>query len=138
MIELATHEPILFKEESLTLHSFLFDKGLKKLVFEIFHLNNKKVQGKSSLGLELNGVPTYKIIQIHEAMGEYLNMSIDEMENENLTLKERIKELENVLIPPPILSNPITKMKPWKSSNGTPKSSSILRGTLSLLVDVIK
>jgi len=119
------------------LHSALFEKGLKKLVFENFHLNNKKVQGKSSLGLDLNGVPMYKIIQIHESMGEDL-MSIDEMENENLTLKERIKYLENVLIPPPIFSNPITKMKPWKSSDGTPKSSSRLRGTLGLLVDVIK
>jgi hypothetical protein len=47
-----------------------------------------KVQGKSSLGLDLNGVPMYKIIQIHESMGEYL-MYIDEMENENLTLKEK-------------------------------------------------
>jgi hypothetical protein len=82
------------------LHNFLYDKGLKKLVFENFHLNNKKVQGKASLELDLNGVPMSKIIQIHEAMGEALNLSIDEMENENVTLKERIKELDNALIPP--------------------------------------
>jgi hypothetical protein len=65
-------------------------------------------------------------------------MSIDEMENENITLKERIKDLENVLIPQVIFSNPITKMKPWKSFDGTLESSSTLIGTLSLLVDVIK
>jgi hypothetical protein len=73
------------------LHSALFEKGLKKLVFEKVHSKNKKVQGKSSLELDLNGVPPSKIVQIHEAIGEALNMFVNEMENENVTLKERIK-----------------------------------------------
>jgi hypothetical protein len=65
--ELATQEPIIFEEESLTLHSALFNKVSKKLVIEKIHAKNKKVQGKLSLKLDLNGVPPSKIVQIHEA-----------------------------------------------------------------------
>jgi hypothetical protein len=53
--------------------------------------------------LDLNGVPPSKIVQIHEAKCEALNMSVGEMENENVTLKERIKELESALMPHPYL-----------------------------------
>jgi hypothetical protein len=63
-------------------------------------------------------------------------MSVDEMENENANLKERVKELENALMPPPIFSSPIATMQPWKSFDRTPESSSRLRGTSSLLVAV--
>jgi hypothetical protein len=34
-------------------------------------------------------------------------MSFYEMENENANLKERIKELETALMPPPIFASPI-------------------------------
>jgi hypothetical protein len=47
-------------------------------------------------------------------------MFVDEMENENSTLKDRIKELESALMPPPIFSSPIATMQPWKSFDGTP------------------
>jgi hypothetical protein len=83
---------------------------------------------------DLNGVPLYKIVHIHDAMGKALNMSVGEMENENVILKERIRELENALMPPPIFSNPIATMHPWESFYGMTKSSSRLRGTLSLLI----
>jgi hypothetical protein len=60
--ELATQEAIIFEEEPITLHNDLFDKDSKKLVFEKTHSKNKKVQGNSSLELELNGVPPSKIV----------------------------------------------------------------------------
>jgi hypothetical protein len=69
------------------LHNALFDKSTKKLVLEKVHLKNKKVQGKSSSEFDLNGVPPSRIVRIDEA----LNMYVDEMENENATLKDRIK-----------------------------------------------
>jgi hypothetical protein len=59
---LATQEPILSEEKSITLHSSLFEKGLEKLVFEKVHSKNKKVQGKSSSKLDHNGVPPSKIV----------------------------------------------------------------------------
>jgi hypothetical protein len=77
----------------------LFDKSSKKLVIEKIHSKNKKVQGKLSSELDLNGVPPSRIVQIHEATGEALKMSVGEMENENATLKDIIKELESALIP---------------------------------------
>ena len=51
--EFATQEPILFEEESLTLHNVLFDKSSKKLVIEKVCLKNKNVQGKSSSQFDL-------------------------------------------------------------------------------------
>jgi hypothetical protein len=70
--ELETQEPIFFEEESLTLHSALFDKSTKKLVFEKVHSKNKKIQGKSSSEFDLNGVPPSIIVRIHEAIGKPL------------------------------------------------------------------
>jgi hypothetical protein len=63
-------------------------------------------------------------------------MSVGEMENENATFKEIIKELVSALMSPPIFVSPIATMHPLKSLNGTSKSSSRLRGTSSLLTVV--
>jgi len=57
----------------------------------MFNQKIKKVQEKSTSKLDLNGVPPSKIVQIHEATNLPLNISVREMENENITLKERIK-----------------------------------------------
>jgi hypothetical protein len=52
----------------------------------------KKVQGKLNSELDLNGVTLSKIVHIHEALSESLKMLVGEMENENVTLKETIRE----------------------------------------------
>jgi hypothetical protein len=54
----------------------------------------------------------------------------------NAQLKERIKELEIALIPPPIFASLIAFMKPWKTLDDTPESSSKLKGASSLLTNV--
>jgi hypothetical protein len=82
------------------------------LVIKKIHLKNKKVQGKLSSKLNFNGFPPSRVVQIHEIMGQSLKMLIREMESENATLKDRIKELYNTLIPPPIFVNPIDTMQP--------------------------
>jgi hypothetical protein len=63
-------------------------------------------------------------------------MSVDDMEAENIMLKERVKELESTLMPPPIFSTLVSTVQPWKSSDKTPESSLRLKGTSSLLVAV--
>jgi hypothetical protein len=68
-LELDTYEPIVFEEESLTMHSAMFDKSSRKLVIERVKSKNKKVQGKLSSELDFNGVPPSRTIQIHEAIG---------------------------------------------------------------------
>jgi hypothetical protein len=60
--------------------------------------------------LDLNGFPPSKILQIHEPTSEGIKMSVGEMEDENATLKDIIKELESALIPPPIFSILIATM----------------------------
>jgi hypothetical protein len=47
-------------------------------------------------------------------------MPVDEIENENANLKERVKELENALMTPPIFSSLIDTIHPWRSSDRTP------------------
>jgi hypothetical protein len=121
----------------MTFHSSMFGKSSNKLVLKRIHSKNKKVQGKLNFELDLNGVLPSRIVQVHEAMGETLNMSVGEMDNENATLKNIIKEIESDLMRPPIFYNPISTMHPWKSPDGTLKSISRLRGTLSLL-DVVR
>jgi hypothetical protein len=117
----------------MTLHNDLFDKGSKKLVFKKINARNKKVQGRTSSTLDLNGVPPSRIVQIHEATCDYLNMSVRDMESENATLKYMIRELEISLMLMPIFAIPITTMQPMKTLDGTLDSSSKLRGTSSLL-----
>jgi hypothetical protein len=55
------------------------------------------------------------------------------MEEENFRLKERVKELEATLMPPPILATPVSMVQPGGSFQRTPESSLILRGASSLL-----
>jgi hypothetical protein len=57
-----TKEPIFYEEESLTLHSELFDKYLNKLVFEQINSKGKRFQGKDTY-MYLNGVPTLRIVE---------------------------------------------------------------------------
>jgi hypothetical protein len=49
-------------------------------------------------------------MEFHEAIGEALKYSIDEIEKENLILKERVKELENALLPRPLFVEPIVSI----------------------------
>jgi hypothetical protein len=44
--ELVTQEPIIFEEESLTLHRATFNKNSRKLVIENVNSKNKKIQEK--------------------------------------------------------------------------------------------
>jgi hypothetical protein len=134
--KLVTQEPIIFEEESMTFHNALFDKGLKKLVFEKINARNKKFQGKASSTLDLNGVPPSRIMHIHESIDDALKMLAGEMESENAIVKDMIRELEIALMPPPIFVIPIATMQSWKTLDGMLDSRSKLRGTSILLVAV--
>jgi hypothetical protein len=70
-----------------------------------------------------------QISTIHKSVGDALDDSIVELEAENAKLKERIRELENALMPLPILENPLLMVKPT-----TPFIN--LKGYSSLLTEV--
>jgi hypothetical protein len=131
--ELVTQEPVFYEEESLTLHSALFDKYLNKLVFERVNSKGKRAQGKDT-ELDLNGVPTSRITRMHKSTRDALEVSVDGLEAENARLKERIKELECALMPPPIFVSPIASIQSGRNPNGTPELK--LKGTSSLLAAI--
>jgi hypothetical protein len=56
------------------------------------------------------------------------------MEEENAQLKEKIKELEATLMPPPILASPIAMIHPRKSFQETPESSARVKGISNLII----
>jgi hypothetical protein len=67
-----------------------------------------------------------QIFQIHRATGDALDNSIGYLEEDNVRLKERIKELEKSLIHLQVLASPLTMIRPT-----TPKTK--LKGSTSLL-----
>jgi hypothetical protein len=65
------------------------------LLIEKVNLKNKKVLKKWKSEIDFQGVKPSKVMEFHEATSEALKYSIDEIEKENLILKEKVKELEN-------------------------------------------
>jgi hypothetical protein len=102
---LACEEPIVFEEESVTLHRAAFNQNSKKLQIEKVNLKNKKVAEKWNSEIDIVGVKPSKVLEFHQATGDALKYSIDEQEKENLVLKRRIKELEDALLPKPLFVN---------------------------------
>jgi hypothetical protein len=94
-LELTCLEPLIFEEESITLHHVAFNKESKKLLIEKINLKNKKVVEKWNSKTDLQGVRPSKGMQFHEATRETLKSLINEIELKNQLLKEKIKELEN-------------------------------------------
>jgi hypothetical protein len=130
---LDTQEPIIFEEDSLTLHHSTFNKNSIKLVIEKVNSKNNKIQEKWNSKFDFQGVPPYKVMEFHEATRENLKFSIGDIENENVFLKDRVRELENSLIPPPLFVSPIAAIQPLKTLEARLESSSILKGTSSFL-----
>jgi hypothetical protein len=57
-------------------------------------------------------VNPFKIVDFHEASNEALKCFIDEIEKQNLILKEKAKELEKYLIPIHLFVKPIIVIQP--------------------------
>jgi hypothetical protein len=88
---LDTQEPIIFEEESLTLHCVVFNRNSRRLVIKKLNSKNKKIHKKWNSELDFQWVPPSRIMEFHEATGEALKYSIEDIENENAILKERVR-----------------------------------------------
>jgi hypothetical protein len=77
-----------------------------------------------------------KLSSIHRVTGDTLNVSIAHMEEENDQLKERIKEFEAALMPPPILVSLVTMFHPGKGIQENLESSSRVKGISSLIMTI--
>jgi hypothetical protein len=96
-------------EERFYVHNALFDKSSNKLIFE---RTSKSKKGKYHSTIDLKYILPSKLFSIHKVRGDALDVSIVDMEEENLNLKERIKELEETFMRPPILATPIAMVQP--------------------------
>jgi hypothetical protein len=86
-------------------------------------VKNKK--GKSCSAIDLANMRSSQICQLHNVSGDALHDSIGGIEVENTRLKDRVKELEEALIPMPLLVNPLAIAMP-----ATPAAN--LKGSFSL------
>ena len=87
----------------------MFDKSSKKLFFERTSKNKRR---KSCSIIDLRDICPSKLSSIHKVTRDALDVSIIDMEEENFMLKERVKELEATLMPPPILATPVSMVQP--------------------------
>ena len=112
------------EDESFVFQSVVFYKESKKLIIEKRDVKNKK--GKSRSEINLRNMQPSQIYRLHQAMGYALDDSIGRIKAENARLNDRIKELDEALIPIPLLANPLEKTVP-----ATPATK--LKGFSSLL-----
>ena len=69
-------------------------------------------------------------------IGNALDISIDNMEAKTEILKNKFRELENALMPPPISARPLSFVQPEMNLNNLPESNYKWRGTPNLFVVV--
>jgi hypothetical protein len=92
---------IFDEDESFVFQSIVFYSESKNLIIEKRDVRNKK--GKSHSEINLRNMQSSQISRIHRATRDALDDSIGGLEAENAKLKDRIKELEEALIPIPLL-----------------------------------
>jgi hypothetical protein len=122
-LEIVENE-IFDEEESFVFQSVVFDNESKKLIIEKSDVKNKKWKSHSKVNLR-NMRPS-QISIIHKATSDALDDSIGGIEAKNINLKERIKELEETLMPLPLLTSPLAIV-----GSATPATK--IRGSSSLL-----
>jgi hypothetical protein len=93
------------EDESFMFLSVVFDNQSKKIIIEKKDVKNKK--GKSHSEVNLANMRPSQIYQLHIVIGDSLDDSIGSIEAENAIMKDRVKELEESLIPMPLLVNPL-------------------------------
>jgi nucleoside-triphosphatase THEP1 len=134
-LEIVENE-IFDEEESFVFQSVVFDNESKKLIIEKSDAKNKK--GKYRSEVNLKNMRPSQVSRIHRATGDALDDSIGSLEAENTKLKERIKELEETLMPLPFLSIPLEIVGPAMPTAKIKGSSSLLTSARSYVENNIK
>jgi hypothetical protein len=124
------------EDESFMFQSVVFDSQSKKLIIEKKDVKNKK--GKSRSEVDLANMRSSQICQLHKASGDALHDSIGGIEAENARLKDRVKELEEALIPMPLLVNPLAIAMPATPATNLKGSSSLLASCRGYVENNIK
>jgi hypothetical protein len=106
------------------------------LIIEKVDMKSKK--GKSHSEVDLRDMWPSSISKIHRATEDALDDSIGGLEVENTKLKERIKELEDTLMPLPLIASALTIVKPTTPTAKMKGSSSLLTSFRSYVERNIK
>jgi len=106
---------IFDEDESFVFQSVVFDIKSKKLIIEKRDVKNKK--GKSRSKVNFANMCPSQISRLHRATEDALDDSIGGIEAENARLKDRVKELDEALIPMPLLANPLAIAMPATPAN---------------------
>jgi len=127
---LMIQEETFSDEETFIVQNESFDKEYKKLFFKI--TTNSK-SGNIMSTIDTRDMLPSKLSFIHRVTWDALDVSIAHMEEENGQLKERIKELEATLMPPPILDSHVAMIRPRKCIQENPESSSRVKANSNLI-----
>jgi hypothetical protein len=100
--------------------------------------NVKNKKGKSHSELDLANMRLSQICQLHNTTGEALHDSIGGIEADNSILKDRVKELEEALIPMPLFVNPLAIAMPATPATNLKESSTLLASCRGYLENNIK
>jgi hypothetical protein len=95
-------------------------------------------KGKSRSEVDLKDMHLSQISRIYREIDDALDDSIGGLATKNTKLKERIRELENALMPLPILASPLSMVKPTTTSIKLKVSSSLLTTVQSYVENNIK
>jgi hypothetical protein len=87
-------------------------------------VKNKKRKSRSEV--DLSNMRSSQICQLHNTSGYALHDSIGGIKTENARLKNRVKELEEALIPMSLLVNPLAIAMPSTPTANLKASSSLL------------
>ena len=98
----------------------------------------KNKRGKSRSKVNLRNMRPSQIYKIHKTIGDALDDSIGGLEVENIKLKEMIKEVEETLMPPPLLTIPLAIVRPTMPVTKLKGSSSLLTSARSYVENNIK
>ena len=98
----------------------------------------KTKKGKCRSELDLTNMRSFQIGQLQNASGETLHDSIGGIEAENARLKDRVKELEEALIPMPLLVNPFAISMPATPVANLKASSKLLASCRGYVENNIK
>jgi hypothetical protein len=94
-----------YEDESFVFQSVFFYIKSKNLIIEKRDVKNKKVKSRSKV--DLANMWSFQISRIHRETGYSLDDSIRVIEANNSRLKDQVKELEESLIPMPLLASPL-------------------------------
>jgi hypothetical protein len=100
----------------------------------IFERTSKITRGKKNSTIDTPNMLPSKLSSIHKVTWDALDFSIANMEEENARLKERFKELEANLIPPPILTTLVAMIRHDNIFQEIPGSSSRVKVISNLIV----